>query len=198
MNGLLMRLEGAMLKKQFVLLLGLMTITALANAKEISGVNLPDIFEVGGKKLVLNGAGVRTKFFIELYVGGLYLVQENHDAGKIIEADEPMAIRLHIVSSKITSEKMEKATREGFVKATGGNVAPIQSQIENFISVFRDKIKENDVYDLVYLPDKGVEVYKNAKYISVTPGLNFKQALFGIWLSEKPAQKSLKKKMLGE
>jgi hypothetical protein len=153
---------------------------------------------VGGTELVLNGAGVRTKFFIELYVGGLYLVQENHDAGKIIEADEPMAIRLHIVSSKITSKKMEKATREGFVKATGGNVAPIQSQIENFISVFRDKINENDVYDLVYLPDKGVEVYKNAKYSSVTPGLYFKQALFGIWLSEKPAQKSLKKKMLGE
>jgi hypothetical protein len=93
---------------------------------------------------------------------------------------------------------MEKATREGFAKATGGNVAPIKAQIENFISVFRDKINEHDVYDLVYLPDKGVEVYKNAEYSSLTPGLNFKQALFGIWLSEKPAQQSLKKKMLGK
>ncbi len=187
-----------MFKKHLILVLGLLTITSLAGAKEISDVNLPDILEFGETKLVLNGAGVRTKFFIHLYVGGLYLKQESHDASDIIEADEPMAIRLHIVSSKITSEKMEKATREGFAKATGGNVAPIEAQIENFISVFRDKINEHDVYDLVYLPDKGVEVYKNAEYSSLTPGLNFKQALFGIWLSEKPAQQSLKKKMLGK
>jgi hypothetical protein len=187
-----------MRKNQFVLILGFLAITSLANAKEIAGVNLPDILELGGAKLVLNGAGVRTKFFIDLYVAGLYLEQKSHNAEKIIEADEPMAIRLHIVSSKITSEKMEKATREGFVKATGGNVAPIKGQIENFISVFRDQINENDVYDLVYAPNKGVEVYKNAAHSSLTPGLDFKQALFAIWLSEKPAQRSLKKKMLGK
>jgi hypothetical protein len=197
-NDILMRLEGAMLKKQLVVILALLTMTTLANAKEIAGVNLPAVLKVAGTKLVLNGAGVRTKFFIQLYVGGLYLAQSSQNAGKIIEADEPMAIRLHMVSSKITSEKMEKATREGFAKSTGGNMAPIETQIENFISVFRDKINKNDIYDLVYLPGKGVEVYKNGKHSSLTPGLNFKQALFGIWLSEKPAQTSLKKKMLGK
>jgi len=59
-----------------------------------------------------------------------------------------MAIRLHITSSLITSEKMEKVTRKGFVKFTGGKIAPIEAQIETFISVFRDEINENDVYNL--------------------------------------------------
>ncbi|MEA3471658.1 MAG: chalcone isomerase family protein [Thermodesulfobacteriota bacterium] len=30
-----------------------------------------------------------------------------------------------------------------------------------------------------------------------TKGLEFKKALFGIWLGDKPAQRSLKKEMLG-
>jgi hypothetical protein len=64
--------------------------------------------------------------------------------------------------------------------------------------VFKKEIKEDDSYDLIYVPGKGVEVYINGEYTSVTEGLAFKKALFGIWLSEKPAQKSLKKAMLGE
>ncbi|MDH3897194.1 MAG: chalcone isomerase family protein, partial [Deltaproteobacteria bacterium] len=58
--------------------------------------------------------------------------------------------------------------------------------------------KEDDRYDLIYVPGKGVEVYINGEYASVTEGLSFKKALFGIYLSDKPAQKSLKKAMLGE
>ncbi|MCK5734042.1 MAG: chalcone isomerase family protein, partial [Candidatus Latescibacteria bacterium] len=63
---------------------------------------------------------------------------------------------------------------------------------------FRDKINKNDVYDLIYIPGKGTEVHKNEKFYSLTEGLPFKQALFGIWLCENPAQKSLKKEMLGK
>jgi hypothetical protein len=169
----------------------------VCNAKEIEGVNLPESLEVAKSKLILNGAGVRSKFFMDLYVGGLYLENKSNNPQEIIEGDEPMAIRLHIISSLITSKKMENATREGFENATKGNTEPIKIQIEEFISVFKEKIEEDDIFDLIYLPDKGLEVYKNSELKSRLEGLDFKQALFGIWLSEKPAQKSLKKEMLG-
>ncbi len=187
-----------MLKKLLIVMAAVFTMTSQVYGKEIAGINLPDVLETGQTTLVLNGAGVRTKFFLDLYVGGLYLQQKSANPEKIIAADEPMAIRLHIISSMITSEKMEKATREGFTKATGGNIAPIHAQIETFISVFREKIQEDDIYDLMYLPGTGTEVYKNSDRKSLMQGLAFKQALFGIWLSDKPAQKSLKKKMLGK
>jgi hypothetical protein len=169
----------------------------VCNAKEIEGVNLPESLEVAKSKLILNGAGVRSKFFMDLYVGGLYLENKSNNPQEIIEGDEPMAIRLHIISSLITSKKMENATREGFENATKGNTEPIKIQIEEFISVFKEKIEEDDIFDLIYLPGKGLEVYKNSELKSRIEGLDFKQALFGIWLSEKPAQKSLKKEMLG-
>ncbi|NIP28227.1 MAG: chalcone isomerase [Phycisphaerae bacterium] len=187
------------MRKQFAaIVLAVLVITAQGNAKEIGGVSMPESLKAGQTTLLLNGAGVREKFFIDVYVGGLYLKKRSQDPKEIIEANEPMAIRLHIVSSMLTSKKMEKATREGFKKATGGNIEPIKVQIDEFCSVFKKEIKEDDRYDLIYVPGKGVEVYINGEYTSVTEGLAFKQALFGIWLSDKPAQKSLKKAMLGE
>ncbi|MDY6951678.1 MAG: chalcone isomerase family protein [Thermodesulfobacteriota bacterium] len=167
-----------------------------AMAMDTAGITMPPFMEAGETSLLLNGAGMRTKWFMRLYVGGLYLRERGHDPKRIISADEPMAIRLHIISSLITSEKMEKATREGFEKATGGDLGPITAQIEQFIAVFREKINENDTYDLIYLPSKGVEVYKNQKRHCLIEGLTFKKALFGIWLCDKPAQKSLKQAML--
>ena len=44
----------------------------------------------------------------------------------------------------------------------------------------------------------GVIVNKNGKLLTTIRGLEFKKALFGIWLGEKPADKNLKKGMLGK
>ncbi len=167
-------------------------------AKKIKGIDMPDTLQCGTTKLLLNGAGVRTKFFLKLYVGGLYLVKKNGNAEHIIKADESMAIRLHIISSMITSERMEEATREGFENATNGNTEPLRNQIEDFISVFKEQISEEDVYDLKYIPGTGVQVYKNNVLKAQIKGLHFKQALFGIWLCDTPAQQSLKSAMLGK
>lgn len=188
-----------MLRKQSAaILLAVLVITAQGNAKEIGGISMPESLRAGQATLLLNGAGTREKFFIDVYVGGLYLKKRSQDPKEIIDANEPMAIRLHVVSSMLTSKKMEKATREGFAKATDGNIEPIKVQIDEFCSVFKKEIKEDDCYDLIYMPGKGVEVYINGEYASVTEGLAFKKALFGIWLSDRPAQKSLKKAMLGQ
>lgn len=150
------------------------------------------------KNLVLNGQGSRDKFFIDLYVGGLYLQEKSSDFNMIINSNKIMNIRLHIVSSLITSKKMEDGTREGFTKSTSGNTEAIKEKIETFLAVFMEEIKENDVYDFLYIPSTGVQIYKNNELKKTIAGLEFKKALYGIWLGKDPAQNSLKENMLGE
>lgn len=182
-------------------LVGIFLVLAASQAwaVDVEGVKIPESLEVEGGKLQLNGTGVRSKFFFDLYIGALYLVSPARDAEHIIFADKPMAIRLHILSKLITSEKMEEATREGFVQATDGHTAEIQGRIERFISVFQEEeIAKGDVFDLMYVPGKGVLTHKNAELLISVPGLDFKRALFGIWLSDDPVQKSLKQGMLGD
>jgi hypothetical protein len=170
-----------------------------ASAKEIDGVKVPKTFQAGGASLVLNGAGIRTKWFLDIYVGALYLESKSSDANEIINADKPMTITLHMVSGLVSSSKMKSATEEGFDNSLHGKTQALQPEIKEFISVFEDEINDGDQYDLVYLPGKGVEAIKNGKLVkTIGGGLAFKKALFGIWLSDQPAEDSLKEEMLGK
>ncbi|WP_458700806.1 chalcone isomerase family protein [Sulfurospirillum sp. 1307] len=180
--------------KKFLILSLLLFVSSNLLARDIGEVNLPDSIEKPA--LVLNGAGIRSKFIFDLYVAGLYLQKKNNDAKDIINANKPMAIKLHIISSLISSEKMKDATMEGFENSTNNNIAPIKEKIEAFIDVFKEEIKKDDIYTFIYEPSNGVEIFKNSQLKSTIKGLDFKKALFGIWLSDKPAQESLKKNLL--
>ncbi|HTN34569.1 MAG TPA: chalcone isomerase family protein [Marinobacter sp.] len=186
------------LSSGFASLILAMALSAPAAAVTIGGVDVPETYSVMGSDLTLNGAGTRSKWFINLYIGGLYLPESTDNGEAVIAADEPQAITLHIISGMITSERMTEATLDGFKASTDGNMAPIQGEIDQFMGVFKDEIKEGDVFDLVYVPGEGVQVLKNGELKDTVGDLNFKKALFGIWLSDKPAQKSLKKEMLGK
>jgi len=157
----------------------------------------PSSLEFSNNSLQKQGVGKRKRAFLSLYSAGLYLETKSDDGGVISAADEPMAIRLNIVSGLISSKKMKSALWDGFGKATKGDLEPIKSEIELFASAFADEIVKKDMFDLVYLPGSGVEVLKNGQSKVVVPGLAFKEALFRIWLSEDPIQASLKKAMLG-
>jgi len=126
------------------------------------------------------------------------LVESKKDSNAeiIIKSTDPMALRLHIISSKISSEKMIKGTRKGFVKSTGGNIEPIKSEIEQFLKAFSEDIKKGDMFEFV-ATEKGVRISKNNEQQQTVSSHAFKEALFGIWLSEKPVKTKLKKKLLG-
>jgi hypothetical protein len=164
----------------------------------LNNVTLPAKLSYGSNDLALNGGGIRTKLIFKLYTAGLYLSKKSSDAAAIVKADQPMAVRLVITSDKINSTNMSEAIEEGFALSTGNKNAPIQSKIDQLIGTFsKEPIKVGDVFDLVYVPGKGVQSYKNSTLKSTTAGLDFKQALFGIWLSPNPVSDAVKKGMLG-
>jgi hypothetical protein len=159
---------------------------------------LPSKLKVGDAELTLNGAGERTKLLMKMYVAGLYLAESSGDAAAIVAADATMAIRIEITSGLVTQEKLVEALSEGFNSSTGGKTEPMRDQIDQFRRCFAAAIAKGDVFDLVYLPTHGVVVLKNGKRQGAIQGLDFKQALFGIWLGEQPADEGLKVAMLNK
>lgn len=147
-----------------------------------------------GQNLVLNGMGVRPKLFLKLYFAGLYLPAKSNDAQAILTGRTPVAIRLQINSSMITSADMEEAVRGGFAQS-GGNAAALKPRIDQLVSIFKEEIKVGDLYDLVYV-NGSTQVFKNGRKASTIAGDDFKQALFGIWLGNKPVHPGLKQQLL--
>ncbi len=187
-----------MRNKILVSLLSIVVFASTTFALNISDLNIPPAVTFGNYHLILNGAGFRKKFFIKVYAGALYLKQKERDPQRIIQADEPMAVKMVFVYHEVSGKKLIEAWNEGFEKVLGKNLDKFKTQINTFNSFFTQSAKKGDVYDIVYLPEKGLQVYINSQLKGTVKGLGFKRALFAIWLGDKPADSGLKKKMLGK
>ena len=59
-------------------------LTVPAQARTVEGFNLPETLRLGGQSLTLVGAGVRTKWFVNVYVMGVYQKTAKASAGHLI------------------------------------------------------------------------------------------------------------------
>ncbi len=176
----------------------LFTFAMPSQAGKYKGVSIDSSVTMNGTTLELNGYGVREKWFFDLYVGKLYLTEKSHDAAAIIHSEQPQLIVLNIISNKITNKKMRDAVNDGFRNATNGNTQPIQNEINRFMKAFDGKIKKGNEFKFYWdAASMKTLVFKNGKQIETIDGMAFKQALFSIWLGDKPADKGLKKGLLG-
>jgi hypothetical protein len=160
-------------------------------------VKMPSVLKVEKKNLILNGTGVRNKFCFDLYVGGLYLESKKCNASEIVNADETMAIKIEVISDLITSKRLEEGIRSEISRVTGGNITPYKDRTETIVKAFRENVKIGDIFDLVYVPGKGLSIYKNGNLKSTVEGLDFKQVIFSTWLGSDPADLKMKNGMIG-
>jgi hypothetical protein len=181
-------------KSLFGVILAVSSFTA--SVENIGAAEFPQQLQAGEHRLILNGWGARTKTFLQLYVAGIYLAHPSSNPVEIVSADEPAAIRIKITSGFVSQAKLVASLTEGFHKSTGGNIAPIQSQINRFRECFKETITKGDIFDIVYVPKHGVTVNKNGRFKGVVAGVEFKKALFNIWLSDNPIDENLKRAML--
>ena len=161
------------------------------------GAVAPDEIQYQGNIMTKNGQGTRIIFFMKVYEGSLYLETKNSNAQEIITMDSPMAIRIDVTSEMVTAEAMKKALSEGLEKSTGNNTDLINKEIIQLSSSFDSAVSSGDNYEFIYLPDLGTHVLKNSELVELIKGIEFKKAFFGIFLSDDPIQKNLKKAMLG-
>ena len=67
--------------KTYLLALSLcLTFMTFAQTKKFHGVSFNTELKLDGENLVINGAGLREKYFMDLYVAGLYGPKKTEDA----------------------------------------------------------------------------------------------------------------------
>ena len=168
-----------------------------ASALEVAGVDVPQSVTIENKALVLNGAGIRKKFFFKIYVGALYLPVKHTTVNSILNDAGGKRIVMSFLYKEVTAEDLVNGWNDGF---TGNNSAKelkaLQERINQFNSLFTT-VHTGDEIRLDYLPGKGTQVSLNGTLKGSVPGEDFSKALLKIWLGSKPADKGLKKAWLG-
>ncbi len=185
------------MKKLLAAVLALAVATP-AFARKVAGVEFPDSVEVGGRKLVLNGAGLRKKFVIKVYAGGLYLAQPAKDAATIVAMDAPKRVRMVFLRT-VTKAQIMDAYREGFERNSGGpGLRDLLLKLDQLALALPAELKEGAEMSVTYVPGEGTTVGGGAGGGQTTvAGKEFADALFKNWLGSAPADESLKAALLG-
>jgi len=177
----------------------LLCLPMLAQALQLAGVEVPRQVSVQGieQPLLLNGAGVRKKFFVKVYVAGLYLPQPQRDAAQLLAAPPPNRVLMHFVHSEVSREKMDAAWLDGFEANLGqAQFSALRPRLQQFMDLFGTLYQGDRVW-LDHLPGQGTRVSINGELRGVVPGSDFNAALLAVWLGAEPVTDSLKKGLLG-
>src|SRR5271157_1353000 len=176
---------------------GFMVVSMLAlHAASLAGVNMPDTVQVGGKTLVLNGLGLRTKMMVKVYVAGLYLEQKSSDPNAIIKADAPKQIVMHFVHGASQSQ-MSDAFNDSFKDNSPDAVKTMKADIDRLLGAL-EPVKVGDQMVFTYVPGTGTTFAINDKEKLTIAGPAFGPVLFSVWFGPKPPNAGLKKGMLGQ
>jgi hypothetical protein len=155
-----------------------------AHAGNLAGVTLPDTAEVKGQKLVLNGLGLRKRFVVKVYVGGLYLPAREKSAQKILSGDTPHRMVLHFLYD-VSKDQMCDAWNEGLEANTPNASADVKKAFSTLCSWMEPIDKGNKIV-MTYVPGEGTTVEVNGKTKGTIPGAAAADAILATWIGPKP------------
>jgi len=183
--------------RKLILAAALSLAAVTASAATVAGVKVDDTSNVGGQNLVLNGAALRKKFVVKVYVGALYLPSKQGNAAAILAADAPRRQVMHFLYD-VDKEKMAEAWQEGLEANTPNASAEVKTAIKTLSSWMED-MKEGQRIVLTYAPGTGTTVEVNGKNKGTLGGKAAADAILNTWIGPKPGPGAdFKKGVLGQ
>ncbi|MCO4764598.1 MAG: chalcone isomerase family protein [Myxococcales bacterium] len=167
-----------------------------AAAKKIAGYTFPATITEGGQTLELVGVGLRSKWFVKVYVIGVYQKTNKRSASHLINSNEPKVLWLHMLRG-ISGDKMRDAIDDG-LKANASDAVRkrISAQVDKLKRAFPPKIPNKADIRFSYSPNKGTSLSLNKRSKATFKGRGFMSAMWSIWFGRKPADKDLKRGVL--
>jgi hypothetical protein len=181
-----------------LILAGALTLAALtAGAATVAGTKIEDTSTVAGQNLVLNGAALRKKFVVKVYVGALYLPSKQTNAAAILAADAPRRQVMHFLYD-VDKGKMVEAWEEGLQDNTPNASAEVKTAFKT-LATWMEDMKEGQRIVLTYAPGTGTTVEVNGKTKGTLGGKAVADAILNTWVGPKPGPGAdFKKGILGQ
>lgn len=157
-------------------------------AATLAGVTFPNTVDVGGHTLVLNGLGLRTKWFFKIYVGGLYLPHKTGSPAAILHSNEPREMLSHFLWG-VSKHDVCTAWKDGLKD----NVPNASHEVHrNFTKLcsWMERLPKGGSMRLTYLPGRGTRVEVNGTLKGTLPGKATADAILSVWIGPDPGPDS--------
>ncbi len=175
----------------------LLWLAAVAHAATVAGKEFKETETIAGKTLKLIGAGLREKWFVDVYAFAAWTESGACDPQAIITTDEVKMLRLEMLRN-VDAEKMGSTIGDSFDKAMPQNAsAELKAQRQTFQGYFKDEAKKGQRIQFVYEPGVGVTAIQNGKPMGPPlAGKAFQEVLWGIYFGERTCCSDMKEQVL--
>ena len=185
-----------------VLLSASLTLAPASLALDIGHARLPEKVRLfpEGTELLLNGAGLRSRFLLQVYVIGLYLPERKKTDAEVLAHAGGKRVRI-VMLRNVSAQQMTDSLLKVMQKNNGeAELAAVHAGVETFRGMLLalGKVPIGTTFDIDYAPGSGtrfaVDGIPKGKPIAGEP---FYRAVLRIWIGDKPEQPTLKQALLG-
>ena len=171
---------------------------AWLHAATIANVTLPDKIQIDGTTIILRGIGLREKYWIDIYVAGLYipssLIDKNALASDIIQANVHKRMHTHFIFPHVPKEKMIETLEENI--QNNPTILPETIKKMRLAQSWMEDYNEGDEIIFDYVPYKGTIITVKEIQKGIIQGEDFMNAIFSIYIGKNPASEQLKQGLL--
>jgi hypothetical protein len=168
---------------------------------DVAGVRYEPQLTLAGKRLRLNGAGIRYRAVFKVYTAGLYLGSRADSTDAVVSQPGPK--RIHVVMLReidandlgrlFTNGMQDNATREEFAKSLPGTMRV------GAVFAAKKRLLPGESFSVDWVPESGAQIMVNGKPMGETIAEpEFYNSLLRIWLGRSPADPLLKDALLGK
>jgi hypothetical protein len=165
---------------------------------KLAGFELPQKINIHNKELKLNGAAIRTKFFIQTYIISLYSEKTLTDEKTAIHGDAERSLRMQIITPLATSKAVSENIQSGMKEGLGDVYYKQKDLVEDLRDVIeKSGVQYKDTIDIYYTQEGELKLYKNETEIySNKDGKLFAQTIFNMYLGSRPKDNKIKQALL--
>ncbi len=170
-------------------------------AATLEGQKFDDSIRLSNRELRLNGVGVRTMFFINAYVAGLYLNEKANTATELAVMPGPKRLQLRMLQNAGPDDfnnAMVAGIQKNSSEAEQARLGERLAQLERTIRIIGRTV-QGDSITIDYLPEYGTQLSVNGVGQGrAIVGADFFDALLGVFVGDRPVDTRLKKGLLGQ
>ena len=162
-----------------------------AKTQTVKGNTYADTAEVGVRTLMLIGAGLRERWWLDVYTMGAYAENRTCDPQMLISMDGAKSLRIDLLRD-VDAKNMADALEDALDKNLPPGGSPgIRSQIDTFLGYFEKDLEKGNSMELTYVPGVGTALMQNREQQGAAmPGKGFADILWASYFSLFGAQEA--------
>ncbi len=165
---------------------------------KLAGIELPQKINLNNVDLFLNGAAIRSKFFIQTYIISLYSATKITDEKIAIVSAIERSLRMQIITPLATSKAVSENIQNGMKDGLGSLYYQQEDLVEDLRRVIENSgVQFKDTIDIYYTAKGELKLYKNELEIySNKDGKLFAETIFNMYVGKQPKDRKIKEALL--